>query len=180
MVGDSHGRAYDEGVGFMKKRFATGTLIGTLLFTVLFSFSACGKSDKADEVLKDFEPPFNYKWEGHYVDEDETTTLVIEKKSGKKYQCVISTTDESVTHIDTYEFTAEKKDYGLVYENGVHTTYDIPDFENTPDASVETSEVYSDGTGSIYYLDEHLYWLDDKNDAGSEYVFSKVVESTEE
>lgn len=151
-------------------------LIGLSVLLVMM-FSSCKKTDETEVDMSAFEPPADFVWEGNYMDEDGTTTLVIEKAGGKKYHCVINVTDEDVTHIDTYEFTAVKEDVGLTYENGLHTTFDIPDYESDPQASVTTEEVYSDGTGKLYYLKDHVYWLDDKNDAGSEFAFQKVTES---
>ena len=158
-----------------KTRFKIGILLSFLL---VLGLTGC-KQTEEDSVLSDFKPPSDFEWEGSYMDADGTTTLVIEKKSGKKYSCTINVSDEEITHIDTYEFTAEEGEHGLSYEDGVHTTYNIPDYEENPDASVETSEVYTDGTGTIYYLDGNLYWLDNMNDAGDGYTFEKV-EDTEE
>lgn len=152
-----------------RKKITAGVLLCILM---MLSITSC--KDKTDADLSAFQPPVNYKWEGNYVDENGTATLVIEKKSGKKYACTINVTDEEMTHIDTYEFTAVKDDYGLSYEDGVHTSYDIPDYETDPDASVTSDEVYTNGTGSIYYLEEYVYWLDEKSDAGSEFAFTKT------
>ena len=147
-----------------------------LCILIISSFSSCKKSDDVNVDLSDFKAPADYQWEGNYIDEDGTTTLVIEKISNKKYHCIINISDEEITHMDTYEFTAIKDDLGLSYEDGVHTTFNLPDFENDPAGAVETDEVYTDGTGSINYLNECLYWMDNKNSAGSDFAFKKVEE----
>lgn len=155
-------------------------IIALLCILIISSLSSCKKKEEVNVDLSDFQPPANYQWEGNYLDEDGTTTLVIEKINKKKYHCVINVSDEEITHMDTYEFTAVKDDIGLSYENGVHTTFDLPDFESDPDGAVETAEVYTDGTGSINYLNEHLYWMDNKNSAGSDFAFTKIEESDQE
>ncbi len=154
-----------------KKRIVVGALLCALMMLPL---TACNQNKDSD--LSDFKTPVGYKWEGSYVEENGTTTMVIEKKSGKKYNCTVNITDEEITHMDTYEFTAVKDDYGLTYEDGVHTTYEIPDYEKDPEASVTTNEVYKNGTGSIYYLDGYVYWIDDVNNAGTDYAFKKTEE----
>lgn len=157
-----------------KKKLITG-----ILFSLLLAFSFTGCKEKESETLNDFKPPVSFKWEGNYVDEEGTTTLTIEKKGGKSYACTVNVVDEEITHIDTYEFTATEDDYGLSYEDGVHTSFEIPDYEKDPEASTVATETYTDGTGSIYYLEDRLYWSDDKNDAGNGFVFQKVEESEE-
>lgn len=159
----------------MKSKTMVWALIGVCS---VVSLTSCGKKEEVPDVdMSAFETPAGFQWEGTYMDANSTTTLSITKDGRKKYTCVINTSDEDITHIDSYEFTAEEADVGLAYKNGTHTVYNLPDFENDPTGLVDVSEAYTDGTGSIYYLDENLYWIDDVNDAGREYVFRPLEES---
>ena len=63
-----------------KTRFKIGILLSVLL---VLGLTGC-KQTEEDSVLSDFKPPSDFEWEGSYMDADGTTTLVIEKKSGKK------------------------------------------------------------------------------------------------
>ena len=131
-----------------------------------------------------FQTPKDFVWEGSYMDDEEglaVLTIAKDEKNKKKYKCTVNVPDENITHIDTYEFTAVSgKDAGLSYDDGVRTTYEIPDFEKNPDAHVSSTVAYEDGTGEIYYLNGRLYWIDDKDDSGSGLAFSRQEEAAVE
>ena len=138
---------------------------------------ACGQTKK-DELkpeadLTAFETPKDFEWEGSYMDDEEGLAVLVIEKDGKKYKCTVNVPDENITYIDTYEFTASEGDVGLSYKDGVRTTFEIPDYKKDPDAHVASTEAYNDGTGEIYYLNGRLYWIDDKDDSGSGFAFSR-------
>lgn len=163
----------------MKKRALP--LILPLIFTLIFS--ACASSGSDDENAADmsaFEPPSDFEWDGSYIDETSGLVMMDIMKDGRKYRCTINVPDAGITHISSYTFTAKKGDLGLSYEDGTYGTYDLPDFEKNPDAEVSYDEVYTDGSGSIYYLNDRLYWIDDKNDAGAGMAFKRIDYDSDE
>lgn len=141
--------------------------------------TGCGKKDSMDVDLSAFETPDGFEWEGIYIDDREGQAVLSIEQDGKQYTCMISVPNSDVSHIDTYQFSAGASDdgMGLAYTDGSMTSMDLPDFAKNPDGEIMTSEVYSDGTGAIYYLDGYLQWLDDVNNAGGLYAFRKLDES---
>jgi len=161
----------------MKKRVVF--LITAAVLSLSFIFSACSNKVSDENDISAFSYPDDFEWEGTYMDEEEGMAVLTVTKNGKKYDCTIDIPDKDVTHIDSYEFTAVEDEAGLSYENGVCISYDLPDYEDE-DAALITDEVYTDGTGSLYYVDGYVYWLDDKNDAGATYMFAKQDEVEDE
>ena len=165
--------------GGLKGRIFAGVLTGILALTL----GACGtKQEQARDVdLTAFQAPADYTWEGSYIDKREgLAVLTIEKEEGGRYFASLGVPSEDMSYIRTYEFTLTPSEdgVGLAYQNGRQVTYYLPG-DDDPEASVTTTEDYTDGTGSVYYLEGNLYWIDDKNNAGEYFAFAKS-EGTEE
>lgn len=160
------------------KRVAPGIVMTVLALTLL---SGCGKKTDTNVDLSDFTPPKDFVWEGSYVDAVEGRAVLTITKNGTKYLCSIGVPSSDMSHIDSYTFTAKKsKDtQGLEYKSGVHTSFDLPDIsQNTAGEGEDltTREIYTDGTGAVYYLEDALYWIDDKENAGEVFSFVKQTE----
>ena len=85
-----------------------------------------------------------------------------------------------MSFVDSYEFVARPAadGVGLAYENGTHIQYLISDSESS--VGVVDTELYSDGSGSLYYYKGAVLWVDNVADAGSGYLFEKQEEVTDE
>ena len=154
---------------YMKK--ISVVLVGGLLLL----FAGCGKSSVVGN-MSDFQVPAGFVWEGSYATSDDNgqASLTIEK-GVMGYDCAITTSDNSFSNIESFEFTSkEDESNGLSYTDGKRSYFEIPDFEKNPEASVINEEIYSDGTGCLYYLGGKLYWVDDKDDYGKNLVFEKL------
>ncbi len=157
------------------RKIATLVLVITLLAAV---FAGCGNKTSEENDTSAFQTPEDFEWEGSYIDEEGGMAVLTISKSGKKYECIIDVPDKDVTHIDSYTFTAVEDDAGLIYEDCICTSFDIPDYEDEEDVLV-SDEVYTNGTGSLYYVDGYVYWLDDENNAGENFVFVKQDDDME-
>ncbi|MCR5054118.1 MAG: hypothetical protein K6A69_04680 [Lachnospiraceae bacterium] len=153
----------------MKKSFY---VLLTALILGAFSVTACGVQ-KPEVDMSDFAIPEDFTWEGSYIDSVVGQAVLTIEKSGRDYHVSIGVPNSDMSHMDTYEFEAtyDKQSYGLVYKNGVRTTYDLPDYTKENPGSLISSEVYTDGTGAIYYINGSLVWSDDKDDAGANFSF---------
>jgi len=162
----------------MKK---TGLMAAVLVLGgvgLLLPLTGCGKKASTDLDLSSFETPDGFEWTGEYMDDTYGQAVLNITEDGKKYSCMISVPNKDLSHIDTYQFTAEVSEdgMGLAYTGGSMTSMDLPDFAKNPDAEMITTDVYSDGSGAIYYLDGYLYWLDDVNEAGNGLSFRRLSE----
>ncbi len=143
-------------------------IVGYLVF---FKKKPADTDENIDTTV--FTPPEGFDWEGSYIDSiGETAVLTIEK-AGDKYLCSVSIPSSDVSYINTYVFEAvnSKDSIGLSYENCTHTEYLIPDADS--DLGVTTNELYTDGTGVLYYYKDRVFWLDDKDSAGEGLAFLK-------
>lgn len=160
----------------MKKNIRRTLII--LTATTCFSLlSACGKKTQEEPVVDmvPFTPPADFKWEGNYIDSvNELAVLTIELDS-TGYMCYVNSPDPGITHIDNYSFHAVPAEdgLGLIYTAGTHTAYELPSGD-ADTSGVTTTEIYSDGTGRIYYLDGEVFWLDEKDNNGSAFIFERV------
>ncbi len=148
-----------------------------LLSGMLLLSAGCGKKqEQAKDVdLTVFQAPADFVWEGSYIDKrGGLAVLTIEKEKNGGYSASVGVPAEDMSYIRSYEFTLNTSEdgVGLAYTNGTLTTYYLPG-EDQPDLSVTTQENYTDGTGSLYYLDGNLYWIDDKDNAGEMLAFAK-------
>lgn len=143
--------------------------------------SACQKNDSdiAKEDMAPFTPPTDFQWEGTYIDSVNELAVLSIELADNGFFCTISVPDKDITNIQSYEFTAKPAEdgLGLEYTAGSHTSYLLPPAENMSNG-VTTTEVYSDGTGRIYYLDGNVFWMDEKDNAGSGFIFERVEEET--
>lgn len=157
------------------------TLIILTATACLSLLSACGKKTQEEPAvdMAPFTPPTDFKWEGSYIDSvNELAVLTVELDSSG-YLCSISIPDEAITHIDSYTFHAApaQDGLGLEYTAGSHTSYQLP-ADDKIDQGVTTTDVYSDGTGRIYYLDGNVFWLDEKDNKGVGFIFERVEEES--
>ncbi|MCR5654179.1 MAG: hypothetical protein K6G07_00845 [Lachnospiraceae bacterium] len=162
----------------MKRNIFATLAMAVLLLALL---TGCGKKNDVNVDMSEFTPPEDFVWEGSYLDAVDGQVVMTIEKSGSKYICSIGVPATDMSHIDSYTFTAKKaKDtQGLEYTKGVHTSFDLPSLsgnEAVMDSGLSTQEIYTDGTGSIYYLEGALYWIDDKENAGAPYQFVKQTE----
>ncbi len=144
--------------------------------------SACQKKNEIPEQVDmvPFTPPNDFEWEGTYIDSvNELAVLTVETASDG-FLCTISVPDKDITNIQSYEFTAKPADDGLgiAYTEGSHTTYLMPSEGNTS-SGVTTTEVYTDGSGRLYYLEGNVFWMDEKDNAGSGFIFERVEEEND-
>ncbi|MBR1861116.1 MAG: hypothetical protein IJ796_04565 [Lachnospiraceae bacterium] len=135
-----------------------------------------GKKGRANEDELDtsmFQTPEGFVWEGSYIDSRDGRAVLTIEKNGNSYICSIGVPSEDISYMNTYEFTAtESADgSGLEYEGGVRTEYLIPD--DPGENPVTSNEIYNDGTGTVYYLYDSVYWYDQKDNAGQNLAFSK-------
>lgn len=147
---------------------------------MLTLFSACGKKSTLPETEADmtpFQPPADFNWEGSYIDRVGDLAVLTVEQTGSGFLCTICVPDREITHVEAYEFTAKPSDdgLGLSYTGGVRTSYLVP-AEGKTDQGVKADEIYTDGTGRLYYLDGSVFWLDEKEDAGSSLIFDRVEE----
>ena len=147
---------------------------------VLTLFSACGKKSTLPETEADmtpFQPPADFNWEGSYIDRVGDLAVLTIETANNGFLCTICVPDKEITHVEAYEFTALPADdgLGLSYTDGVRTSYLVP-AEGKADQGVKADEIYTDGTGRLYYLDGSVFWLDEKDDAGTTLIFDKVEE----
>ena len=166
----------------MKCKKRTHLFVAALMSVALLS--ACQKNKPAEPTEADlvpFTPPADFEWEGSYLDRVNDLAVLTIEKDGNAYNCTVSVPDQAITHIESYEFkaSAASDGLGLSYTGGVRTSYLLPS-EDKPDAGVTTQEVYTDGTGRIYYLDGEVYWMDDKDNAGNTFIFEKVEAESDE
>ena len=144
---------------------------------MLTLLSACEKkaSETGEVDMAPFTPPSDFVWEGSYIDRvNELAVLTIERQ-GNGYHCFINIPDEAITHIESYEFNAvpAQDGLGLEYTAGTRTSYLMPPADDTAQG-VTTTEVYSDGSGRVYYLEGSVFWLDEKDDNGTGLIFERV------
>lgn len=153
--------------------------VAILIVGMILSLTGCSKKSSADLDLSSFETPDGFEWAGEYMDDTYGQAVLSITEDGKKYSCMISVPNKDLSHIDTYQFTAEVSEdgMGLAYTGGTMTSMDLPDFSKNPDAEMVTTDVYSDGSGAIYYLDGYLYWLDDVNEAGNGLSFRRLSDT---
>ena len=160
----------------MKKNIRR-TLVILTAIAGLSLLSACEKKkqDEPEVDMAPFTPPTDFKWEGNYLDSVNELAVLTVELDGTGYNCYINSPDPGITHIDSYSFHAVPAEdgLGLSYTAGTHTVYELPSGDNA-DAGVTTTEIYSDGTGRIYYLDGEVFWLDEKDNNGSGFIFERV------
>ena len=149
--------------------------------SVTLVLSSCQKKSAQDEAadMAAFTPPGGFQWEGTYLDSIGDLAVLNIERDNNAYYCSISIPDQDITYIESYEFKAVPAEdgLGLLYTGGVHTSYQLP-AAGKEDSGVITRDIYDDGTGRIYYLDGNVFWLDEKDNAGSSLIFERV-ESTE-
>lgn len=146
--------------------------VSAIFLTISLLFTGCGVSASSAGIdTSDFKPPSDFSWEGSYMDSKEGLASLTIDKTAFGYNCTITVLDKSVSHIETFEFTAKEDDMGLIYKDGSRVYYDIPDFEKNADASTLNETVYKDGTGTLYYSDGIVYWIDEKDDYGKDLEF---------
>ncbi len=136
-----------------------------------------GKQDADTSIL---ELPGDFVWEGEYIDDIEGYAVLTIEKSGNEYACSIAIPSADVSYINSYTFGARlstDKNY-LEYSGCVHSDYLIPPAES--DEPVTATEISTDGSGQIYYLDGYLIWIDEKEDAGQSFLFRKLVDEPAE
>ncbi len=116
--------------------------------------------------------PEGFEWEGSYIDAVKGYAVLTIERSGDRYLCSVAVPTEDISYVNTYIFEAEKSEdrNSLVYENGVHTEYLIPETDSGKE--VTTTEIYNDGSGEIYYYNGYIFWIDDKDSAGKEFLFT--------
>ncbi len=166
----------------MKKKLLF-SLLSVMLSVAMIS--GCTKQEEKvpEEVdLSGFETPEGFVWEGTYIDTVEGLAVMTLEKSGDSYVGSVSVPASDMSYIRTCTFTAkpEEDGTGLAYKDGELTAYYLPaDDDENPEVTTET--VYTGGTGSVFYLDDKIYWMDDKDTNGSStnLVFRKQ-ENTEE
>lgn len=147
---------------------------------MLMLLSACqNKNELPAEVdMAPFTPPTDFKWEGTYIDSVNELAVLSVETAGNGFLCTVSVPDKDITNIQSYEFTAQPADDGLgiLYSGGTHTTYLLPSAENMGNG-VSTTEVYTDGSGRLYYLDGNVFWMDEKDNAGAGFIFERIEET---
>ncbi len=128
-----------------------------------------GSGDGTDVV---FQLPEGFEWEGSYIDSVNGSAVLTIERSSDRYLCSVAVPTSDISYVNTYTFEAEKSKDGnsLVYTGGIHTEYLIPELES--DAGVTTTEIYNDGTGELFYYNGYIFWVDDKESAGKEFLFS--------
>ncbi len=159
----------------MKKKLLFSLLS---LMLAVGMISGCTKQEEVPEEvdLSGFQTPEGFVWEGTYIDTVEGLAVMTLEKSGNGYAGSVSVPAADMSYIRTCTFTAtpEEDGTGLAYSDGELTAYYLPadDAEN-PEVTTET--VYTGGTGSVFYLDDKIYWLDDKdtNGASTNLIFRK-------
>lgn len=162
----------------MMKKYKRPVFILTAMIMITL-LSACQNNQGAPslEDMAPFTPPTDFQWEGTYIDSVNELAVLSIELANNGYLCTISVPDKDITNIRSYEFTAKPAEdgLGLEYTEGIHTSYLLPSTENMANG-VTTTEVYTDGTGRIYYLDGNVFWLDEKENAGSSFIFERVLE----
>lgn len=158
----------------MKEYITSRYKIPVILVSACLFLGACGFDTRVNVSMSDFEPPKGFQWEGTYVDETTGQVTLNIEKGVMGYECQIDSVDSSMSHIESFIFTANEDSIkALAYKDGVRRSFDIPDFETNPKGEIIDEEIYTDGTGCLYYLDGKLYWIDDVEDYGKNYVFAK-------
>ena len=129
-----------------------------------------GGSGESSDVV--FQLPEGFEWEGSYVDAVSGYAVLTIERSKDLYLCSVAVPTSDISYVNTYTFEAVKSKDGnsLVYTGGIHTEYLIPDLDS--DAEMTTTEIYTDGTGEIYYYNGYIFWIDDKDSAGREFLFT--------
>ena len=155
------------------------TVLSMLLSLMLLSACEKKKTDDSGVELAAFTPPSDFVWEGSYIDRVDGLAVLTVEREGNGYHCYINVPDQAITHIESYEFNASPAEdgLGLAYTAGTRTSYTMPP-ENNPSQGVTTTDIYSDGTGRIYYLNGSVFWLDEKDDNGTGLIFERVEEES--
>ena len=157
-------------------------LVSALLMAV--AFSGCTKplaTNDEDADMSAFETPKDFDWSGSYIDDVAGLAVLSIEKDGKDYKCTVNVPSEDMSHIETYDFTAKvtKGTPALTYENGVRISYMLPAADDA-ESGVTTDQIYEDGTGSLYYLNGEIFWVDDRDNAGENFMFKNTALEEEE
>lgn len=141
-----------------------------LLLSVLTACSSADDSGEAfvqqETVEEATENPFLGQWQT----EDGTVCLDIwVDDSGISYGSI--SREESADAVTFWDFSGTVVKNVFVYQNAAKTYTEYDD-----EGMTEDQVLYTDGSGSITYKDGDLYWKDDKEDAGAEYIFTYVGE----
>ncbi len=128
-----------------------------------------GTGNEADAV---FQVPEGFEWEGSYIDSVSGYAVLTIERSKDRYLCSVAVPTSDISYVNTYTFEAVKSKDGnsLEYTGGVHTEYLIPEVDS--ETEVTTTEIYNDGTGQINYYNGYIFWIDDKDSAGKEFLFT--------
>lgn len=108
-------------------------------------------------------PDISGEWEDA---ENALKSVSIEKVEGNVYKATVIIAAKKGTGA-LWELVLRYVDGKYVYSNGKKYTY------TNKDGSLNSTEVYSDGTGSLTLEEGHLTWKDDKEDQGKDLVFVK-------
>ena len=158
----------------MKGQRTNRYIILALICIFCSTMIGCGLKSRVNVSMSDFDTPDSFQWEGTYVDETTGQVTLTIEKGVMGYECQVNSVDSSMSHLECFQFTAkEDNTKALAYTDGVRSSFDIPDFETNPEGETINEEIYTDGTGCIYYLDGKVYWIDDVDDYGKNYVFYK-------
>ena len=164
----------------MKVRLVT--LMSVLAAGAVICLGGCQKESGMEMNISGLETPADFIWEGDYIDENGGTAVLTIEKEGNVYKCSIGVPSDDMTHIDSYFFNAEEYSEGgtLEYKDGTHTSFDLPDTDDEGETSLQTTTIYENGTGQLYYLNGAVCWIEDNEDAGEDFSFIKQEEEKEE
>ncbi len=168
----------------MKKKVITAlcalVILGLILAGVLIYVTMKKKTVGKSEIdMSEFALPDGATWEGSYIDRIDSLAVLTITRKGNDYLCSVGIPSDDMSFVDSYEFVARPAadGVGLAYENGTHIQYLISDSESS--VGVVDTELYSDGSGSLYYYKGAVLWVDNVADAGSGYLFEKQEEVTD-
>ncbi|WP_303834271.1 hypothetical protein [Ruminococcus flavefaciens] len=115
---------------------------------------------------------YNDLFAGYYLDENSSAALSIDCTNDKLYKIIVSR-KISETETEEWYFTGEFNGRQVLsYDSCIKSLMTVAE-----DGSVSSEQEYSDGTGYVRISEEGtktgLVWSDDKEDAGSSFLFIK-------
>lgn len=158
------------------------------IFFCAVLLTACGKSTEEEEeeiIVPDLPSSENYAWIGDYIDESfGQALLTIEKSSrfGRDYAITVYIPSGDAA-FSLWEANAvyDADLNALSFNDCIRTDVDTSTMPETEidEADAELTEasrrIYTDGTGSIFVLeDESLIWIDDQDSRGDELQFVRI------
>jgi len=141
-----------------------------MLLPVLTACSSADGSEDASDQEEAADETAENPFPGQWQNEDGTVYLDIwVDDQGTCYGSI--SREENEDAVTFWDFSGVVAKDVFTYQDAVKT-YAQYDAEGASDDQV----LYTDGSGSITYKDGDLYWKDDKEDAGAEYIFTYVGE----